>query len=83
MKTNYKIEPPHMGEIIKKEMAAQGITIIDMAERLNYTRSNIYWTLSQPAINTDKLMDICKILKKNLFKPLCDWYETERLNKRG
>ena len=53
------LEAPHIGHIIKKELARQGRTVTWLAAQLNCSRQNVYGIFENKWIYTDTLWKIC------------------------
>lgn len=57
----------HIGKIIKSTIKAKGIDVTVLAEKIGYTRGNIYKILGKPSIDTDLLAKIGKHMGVNFF----------------
>lgn len=57
----------NIGEIIKKQVKSKGISVTDFAEKINYSRRNIYEIFEKKTIDTGILVKINKVLGANLF----------------
>lgn len=57
----------HIGEIIKKIVKSKGVSVTDFADRINYSRRNVYEIFDKPTIDTGLLIKISKELGQNLF----------------
>src|ERR1700677_4229580 len=57
----------HIGEIIKGLVKKKGISVTDFAEKINYSRRNIYEIFDKKTIDTGLLVKISKVLEQNLF----------------
>lgn len=68
-------EPPHIGHLIREELARQERTVVWFARKLNYSRQNVYYIFESPWIATDVLLRICDILDYNFFKEYSDYWE--------
>jgi DNA-binding Xre family transcriptional regulator len=70
LKTNIMdtLEAPHIGHIIKKELARQGRTVTWLAAQLNCSRQNVYGIFENKWIYTDTLWKICEILDFDFFE---------------
>ena len=68
-------EEPHIGELIKAELARQGRSITWLAEQLNCSRQNAYKIFRRKWIYTDLLLRISIILDYDFFKYFSDWLE--------
>lgn len=68
-------EEPHIGNLIKAELARQGRSITWLANQLNCSRQNAYKIFRRKWIYTDLLLRICVILDYDFFKHFSDWFE--------
>lgn len=57
----------HIGEIIKNLVKKKGISVTDFADKINYSRRNVYEIFDKKSIDTELLVKIGKILEQNLF----------------
>lgn len=67
----------HIGQLIKEELEAQGHTVVWLARELSYSRTNIYKIFDRSSIDTDVLLRVSLILKRDFFKD----YSEELKNK--
>ena len=72
-------EAPHIGHLIKEELARQERTVTWLASKLNYSRQNIYHIFESRWIATDILLKICDIMNCNFFKVYSDYWENKRM----
>lgn len=68
-------EEPHIGKIIKAELARQGRSITWLAQQLNYSRQYVYKMFRRKWIYTDLLLKISDILDYDFFKCFSEWRE--------
>ena len=68
-------EEPHIGKLIKEELARQGRGITWLATQLNYSRQYMYKLFRRKWIYTDLLLKICDILDYDFFKCFSEWRE--------
>ena len=68
----------HIGEAIKKELERQGKTITWFAEQIPCHRTNVYRILEKKSIDTEILLNICKILNHDFFADLTQEYEVKK-----
>lgn len=68
-------EEPHIGNLIKAELARQGRSITWLANQMNCSRQNAYKIFRRKWIYTDLLLKICGILDYDFFKCFSEWYE--------
>jgi len=66
-------EEPHIGKLIKAELARQGRTITWLAAQLGYSRQNAYKIFSRKWIYTDLLLKICDLLDYDFFRCFSEW----------
>ena len=66
-------EPPHIGHLIKEELARQGRSVTWLAKQLHCSRQNMYGIFANPWIYTDTLLKISGILDFDFFKAYCDY----------
>jgi len=68
-------EEPHIGKLIKAELARQGRSITWLAKQLGCSRQNAYKIFNRKWIYTDLLLRICDILDYDFFKCFSDYRE--------
>ena len=68
-------EEPHIGNLIKAELARQGRSITWLAQQLNYSRQYVYKLFRRPWIYTDLLLKISDLLDYDFFKCFSEWRE--------
>lgn len=73
-------EAPHIGHLIKEELARQERTVAWLARKLNYSRQNIYHIFESQWITTDVLLKICDILDYNFYKVYAEYWESVKNN---
>lgn len=61
-----------IGELIRKEVYKQGLTIKGFAEKIPCQRKNVYDIFKKDSLHTERLERISKILKHNFFQDLAD-----------
>ncbi|MBQ4033817.1 MAG: XRE family transcriptional regulator [Paludibacteraceae bacterium] len=66
---------PHIGRIINDELHAQGHTTVWLAQQLNCTRRNVYKIYQRSWIQTDLLLRISVILRRDFFVVYSKEYE--------
>jgi len=71
-------EAPHIGHLIREELARQERTVVWFARKLNYSRQNVYYIFESSWITTDVLLRICDILNHNFFKDYSDFWESRQ-----
>ena len=57
----------HIGKIIKHLVKSKGISVTNFADKINYSRRNVYEIFDKETIDTGLLIKISKILDYNLF----------------
>jgi len=68
-------EEPHIGKLIKAELARQGRTITWLATQLGYSRQYVYKLFRRKWIYTDLLLKISDLLDYDFFKCFSEWRE--------
>ena len=68
-------EEPHIGKLIKAELARQGRSITWLAKQLGCTRQNAYKIFNRKWVYTDLLLKISDILDYDFFKCFSEWRE--------
>ena len=68
-------EVPHIGHIIKGELARQERTVAWLARKLCYSRQNIYHLFECKWIATDVLLRISDVMQHNFFKYYSDYWD--------
>lgn len=71
-------EEPHIGRLIKAELARQGRSVTWLAAQLNYSRQYLYKLFRRKWIYTDLLLKICDILDYDFFKCFSEWREQRK-----
>ena len=72
-------EEPHIGKLIKAELARQGRSITWLAAQLGYSRQYMYKLFRRKWIYTDLLLKISDLLDYDFFRCYSEWRE-ERNN---
>lgn len=62
----------HIGQLIKQELEAQGRTVVWLARKMSYSRTNIYKIFERSSIGTDVLLRISSILDYDFFQCYSD-----------
>lgn len=57
----------HIGIHIKQQLAEQGRTVVWFAEKLSYSRANVYKIFDKSSIDTELLLRISNILGYDFF----------------
>lgn len=57
----------HIGKVIKRLVKEKGFTVTEFAEKINYSRRNVYEIFDKNTIDTGLLVKIGKLLNENLF----------------
>jgi len=71
-------EEPHIGKLIKAELARQGRSITWLATQLNYSRQYVYKLFRRKWIYTDLLLKISDILDYDFFKCFSEWRDSRK-----
>lgn len=66
-------EEPHIGKLIKEELARQGRSITWLAAQLGYSRQHVYKLFRRQWIYTDLLLKISDLLDYDFFKCFSDY----------
>lgn len=73
-------EAPHIGHLIKEELARQGRSVRWLAEQIGCTRQNMHYLLGRGFIYTDLLLKISDVLDYDFFKHYSDCWKVRRLS---
>lgn len=57
----------HIGKIIKLLVKKRGMSVTAFADKINYSRRNVYEIFEKGTIDTGLLIKIGKVLEENLF----------------
>jgi hypothetical protein len=71
-------EEPHIGKLIKAELARQGRSITWLAAQLNYSRQYMYKLFRRKWIYTDLLLKISDLLDYDFFKCFSDYKNSKK-----
>ena len=74
-------EAPHIGHLIKEELARQGRSTLWLSKQIGCTRQNMYYLLNRGFIYTDLLLKISDVLDRDFFKYYSDYLKTRKLSK--
>ena len=69
----------HIGKKIKEAVKRSGISVTEFAEKINYSRRNIYSIFEKESIDTALLSKINQVLEHNFFIYFPDVKETKNL----
>ena len=58
----------HIGSLIKAEMKRQGMSVAEMAKRLNVQRQTVYDMLKRTNIDVERLKDVSEVLHKDFLQ---------------
>ena len=72
---------PHIGHLIKEELARQGRSTLWLSKQIGCTRQNMYYLLNRGFIYTDLLLKISDVLDCDFFKYYSDYLKTRKLSK--
>lgn len=67
------LETPHIGHLIKAELARQGRTVTWLAAQLKCSRQNVYGIFENRWIYSDTLLKISDALDYDFFKCYSDY----------
>ena len=62
------MNPIFIGKIIEEELRSQERSVVWLSRKLNCNRTNIYKIFNRSSIDTDLLLKISAILKRDFFK---------------
>ena len=71
-------ETPHIGHIIKDELARQGRSVTWLAAQLKCSRQNVYGIFNNQWIYTDILLKISNVLDVDFFELYSDYHKATR-----
>jgi len=57
----------HIGKVIQQKVKAKGMTVVEFAKKINYSRRNAYAIFDNESINTSLLSKIGKVLEYDFF----------------
>lgn len=71
---NLEKEPAslHVNDLIIEEMNRQGVSVVELSNKLGISVNTVYQTLKRKSIRTDRLWAISETLQVNFFKVLAD-----------
>ena len=72
-------EAPHIGHLIKEELARQERTVAWLARKLCCTRQNVYHLFECQWMSTEIISRLCDIMDFNFFKIYSDYWENKRV----
>lgn len=72
-------EAPHIGHLIKEELARQERTVAWLARKLCCSRQNVYHLFECQWLNMEILSRLCDILNRNFFQMYSDYWESKKL----
>lgn len=67
MKSKQSAGKIHIGSRIREKVNTSGMTVTEFADKINYSRRNIYSIFSKESIDTSLLFKISEVLKYNFF----------------
>ena len=74
-------EAPHIGHLIKEELARQGRSTRWLSEQIGCTRQNMHYLLGRSFIYTDLLLKISDALDYDFFKCYSDYRKARKVSK--
>lgn len=72
-------EEPHIGQLIRAELARQERTVSWLARKLCYSRQNIYRLFESKDISPDVLMRVSDALEHNFFKYYAEYWDSKNV----
>lgn len=72
-------DAPHIGHLIKEELARQERTVVWLARKLCCSRQNVYHLFECQWISTEILIRLCDIMDCNFFKVYSDHWESKKV----
>jgi len=70
-------KPEPINDVILFEMKKQGLNTVDLARRLNLSKTSTYYILSRPSIHINRLWQISEVLQINFFQILANQLQIE------
>ncbi len=74
-------DAPHIGHLIKEELARQGRSTLWLSKQIGCSRQNMYYLLNRSFIYTDLLLKISDALDHDFFKCYSDYRKTKKVSK--
>ena len=71
-------EAPHIGHLIKEELALQGRSVAWLAKATGCSRQNMYHLLERGFIYTDHLLRISQLLGRDFFQCYSEYLRTNK-----
>jgi Cro/C1-type HTH DNA-binding domain len=62
----------HLGELVDRRLNESGMTKAEFGRRIGTSRQNINTLIRKPTLTTEQLMDICVVMKFDLFAVLSE-----------
>ena len=75
------LETPHIGHLIKEELARQGRSTLWLSKQIGCTRQNMYYLLNRSFIYTDLLLKISEVLDCDFFRYYSDYMKNKNSSK--
>ncbi len=72
-------DAPHIGHLIKEELARQERTVVWLARKLCCSRQNVYHLFECQWISVEILIRLCDIMDCNFFKVYSDHWESKKV----
>ena len=76
---NMAQEEPHIGHLIRAELARQERTVSWLARKLCYSRQNIYHLFESKWIASDVLMRVSDVMHHNFFRYYSDYWDSKNV----
>ena len=74
-------EVPHIGRLIKEELARQERSVSWLSRQIGCSRQNMYFLLNRGFIYTDLLLKISDALDYDFFKCYTDYRKARKVSK--
>ena len=69
----------HVGELIKQQVSASGMSVSEFARRLHCNRQNVYDIFARRSVDIELLQRISKILQHDFIAELYTQQETPKI----
>jgi transcriptional regulator len=68
----------HVGKLVLEKLRERGMKKAEFGRRINKSRQNVHSILRRPALDTDLLSQISKVLEYNFFQVLAEKLDIEQ-----
>lgn len=62
----------HLGALVDRRLDESGMTKAEFGRRIGTSRQNVHTLIRKPTLTTEQLMDICVVMKYDLFAVLSE-----------